>query len=157
MAPRSFTNAPYRTRPGSRERRSFVKTRCAASRASGPDRSHLTSGYTSHIPTSVRIASYSAAMSPSDAVHIHPSKSSNSAPCSAWRSYQTDLIGSPAISSPPSDLGSAARTGLLRVVQRQGVDGGRHRPLPDRDLELGAHGRQVGAHDRHPDLPEPGA
>ncbi len=58
---------------------SFECTRCAASSASGPRKSHLLSGETSQTPTPSRTAWYSGAGSPKPVTHNQPASSMNPA------------------------------------------------------------------------------
>ena len=58
---------------------SFEWTRCAASSASLPRKSHLLSGETSQTPTPSRTARYSASGSPNPVTHHHPASSMNPA------------------------------------------------------------------------------
>ncbi len=73
---------------------SFEWTRCAASTASGPRKSHLLSGDTSHMPTPSRTAAYSAAASPNDSLQSQPPSSMNVAPRASWTAWNAVVIGS---------------------------------------------------------------
>ena len=66
---------------------SFEWTRCAASTASGPRKSHLLSGETSHMPTPSRTAAYSDAGSPNETLHNQPPSSMNVAPRASWTAW----------------------------------------------------------------------
>src|SRR4029453_15113619 len=72
ISPSASRNAPYRAWPTSRPSASLLNTRWAARRASGPRRSHLFSGETSHTATSSRMAAYSFPRAPNPSSQSHP-------------------------------------------------------------------------------------
>ncbi len=67
---------------------SLANSVSASASASGPRRSHLRSGDSSHILHAVRVAWCSAIASPKSAAHAQPSQSVHEAPASTWTSLK---------------------------------------------------------------------
>ena len=94
---------------------SFEWTRCAASTASGPRKSHLLSGETSHMPTPSRTAAYSASASPNETLQYQPPSSTNVAPRASWTAWNAVVIGSLTV-RPPSAVERLPRAALRRYT-----------------------------------------
>ena len=105
---------------------SFVKMRSAAASASGPEKSHLRSGDSSHTPTSWRTAWCSATASPNSVGQYQPSHSMNSASSAALDPVESraDGLGAHASSFAVGRQPNASETAVARASS--GVDGDGH-------------------------------
>jgi len=81
----------------------YTRARRAAFSASGPRKSHLFSGETSHTATSSRAASYSSRTLPKLSAHIHPPSATCEPPAATMTSWNAvfSASSSPDICSPP--------------------------------------------------------
>src|SRR5690348_5313360 len=126
---------------------SFVKIRSAARSASLPLNSHLRSGDSSQIPTSLRTALCSATGSPNWLGQYQPSQSMNSQPSSRWTrskavlTISVVLIGTPPGALPPSDVFSPVRILPSQRARDRGS-------VPEERLECGVHRRVAEARGR---------
>src|SRR3954470_24553393 len=134
ISPSSSRNAPYRACPTASDKTSLLKTCCAARAASGPRKSHLLSGETSHTATSSRTAAYSLPVSPKPSSHHHPPSSICVPPWDSVTSWNAVRISSSSLTDGSSWMRAwpdAAHPGT-RLTGRSTPSGSRR---PD-DLRL---------------------
>src|ERR687897_3252615 len=141
ISPSASRNAPYRAWPTSSPSASLLNTRRAARSASGPRRSHLLSGETSHTATSPRMAAYSFPRLPNPSSHSHPPSATCVPPWASVTSWNAVLIassspiaasGSPGSSHPPTRLTdrSSSRPGAIPGASGATLNAGQAQEAP---------------------------